>query len=276
MQVKLVAYTLAAKVLGNDGARRLYRVLSNLAWLYRNPRSRLRLRKDHVRLDDLNRYEARYCSQNGEDGITSAILRVIGTTNRFCVEIGAEDGMRCCTAYLVKYLGWTFVWLDSNPPAGTRVKREWVTADNINGILSKYGAPEEFDVLSIDVDYNTYWIWRAIEGFRPRLAIIEYNPNFPPPENKVVPYDPLAVWDGTDWYGASLTALTELGRAKGYRLVACDSRGTNAFFVREDLVADLSTPATEVAYRPPVWGVGAPGRHTRRPQPPSGRPFLVS
>jgi hypothetical protein len=37
------------------------------------------------------------------------------------------------------------------------------------------------------------------------------------------------------YHGASLTALEHLARTKGYVLVGCDSAGTNAFFVREDL-----------------------------------------
>jgi hypothetical protein len=40
------------------------------------------------------------------------------------------------------------------------------------------------------------------------------------------------------FYGASLAALEALGRRKGYYLVGCDSTGTNAFFLRDDIEID--------------------------------------
>ena len=45
-------------------------------------------------------------------------------------------------------------------------------------------------------------------------------------------------WRGTNYFGASLKALTILGAKKGYELVGCNFGGTNAFFVRRDLLAD--------------------------------------
>jgi hypothetical protein len=42
-------------------------------------------------------------------------------------------------------------------------------------------------------------------------------------------------WAGTNYYGASLTALERLAGRKGYSLVGCCFAGVNAFFVRNDL-----------------------------------------
>jgi len=53
-----------------------------------------------------------------------------------------------------------------------------------------------------------------------------------------MPYDPGHVWEGSAYYGASLAALFRLGEKHGYKLVCCDSRGVNAFFVRADLIGD--------------------------------------
>jgi hypothetical protein len=51
------------------------------------------------------------------------------------------------------------------------------------------------------------------------------------------------------YYGASLAALTALSEERGYRLVGCDSSGTNAFFVRRELASELPTRRPEEAFR---------------------------
>ena len=50
-----------------------------------------------------------------------------------------------------------------------------VEPDTVEALFAGAGVPEEPDVVSIDVDGNDYWIWRALERFRPRVVIVEYN-----------------------------------------------------------------------------------------------------
>lgn len=130
--------------------------------------------------------------------------------------------------------------------------------------------PERFDLLSIDLDYNDYWIWKAIETYVPRVVVIEYNATPGPSESQVVEYDPYHRWDGTDHFGASLLALVRLGHLKGYELIGCDSKGVNAFFVRSDLVEDhFEIRSIEELYTLPGYGQmvdGVPVGH-----PPSDR-----
>ena len=118
-----------------------------------------------------------------------------------------------------------------------------VRPDNIDGLLAEFAdargfSHDQLDVLSIDIDYNDYWVWEAVQRLTPRVVVIEYNAVYPPPVRFSVPYDPNGWWDGTSHYGASLQALTDLGTSKGYALVACSLTGVNAFFVRNDLLAD--------------------------------------
>jgi len=190
------------------------------------------------RLADLTIFEQRVYSQNGEDGILKVIFMKVGTTNKFCVEFGVGDGKECNTRYLTEKEGWHALLMDTNERAPPSVKREFITPANINNLFLKYSVPEQFDLLSVDLDYNTYWVWKAIEGFRPRVVVIEYNGLIAPDQAKVVQFDPQGVWDGTDYFGASLLALEDLGREKGYSLVACDRMGVNAFFVRTELVEE--------------------------------------
>lgn len=182
----------------------------------------------------LLRFKHEY-SQNGEDGIIEAIFRKIGTTNRYYAEFGGEDGLQCNTRYLMKKHGWQGVLFDGKPPAGSSVHQEFITAENIQDIFRKYKVPQNLDLLSVDIDGNDYWVWKAITDYHPRVVVIEYNSMIPASEKKTIPYNPQFVWDGTDYYGASLGALESLGRQKGYRLIGTDRHGVNAFFVRAGL-----------------------------------------
>lgn len=179
--------------------------------------------------------ERREYSQNGEDGMIHAIFAMIGTTNKTFVEFGAEDGIECNTRYISKHKGWKGLLMDGNHdnPA-LNLHKEFITAENIESLFATYNVPKEFDLLSIDIDGNDYWVWKAIERYAPRVVIVEYNACIPYEPSVTIPYDPLFQWDKTDYYGASLSALVSLARSKGYVLVGVDPNGVNAFFVRDD------------------------------------------
>ncbi len=210
-------------------------------------------------------------SQNGEDGMIHAILGMIGTTNKYCVEFGVEDGRECNTRYLLTHDGWNGLLMDGgHEDPAIHLRKAFITAENIEELFERYGVPERFDLLSIDIDGNDYWVWKAITRYRPRVVVIEYNAHIPPDEAKTIPYDPAFQWDKTDYYGASLLALKKLGEEKGYVLLGTDRNGVNAFFVEATLVpgcfAPLPWPGT---YRPPAFkgkkGQGHPRDLKNRP-----------
>ena len=58
---------------------------------------------------------------------------------------------------------------------GDLVRQAFVDAENVNSLFAQYGVPKQFDLLSIDIDGNDYWVWKAIEDFTPRVVVIEYN-----------------------------------------------------------------------------------------------------
>ncbi len=134
------------------------------------------------------------------------------------------------------------------------IKHERVTAENIQHLFQKYNVPTVFDLLSIDIDYNDYWVWKSIVDYSPRVVIIEYNSSIIPTESRVVPYDSEFVWDGTNYFGASLLALKNLGSTKGYTLVGCDSVGVNAFFCKNELLKNFDIKGIDELYRPPQYG----------------------
>lgn len=228
----------------------------------------------------LAHFEAQVYSQNGEDGIINEILRRIGTTNRFFVEIGAGHGIEANTAYLLSK-GWSGIWVEADPRAvrsirtqfsselasgQLRVLHSFVTRENVSRLLGDAGVPAVFDVLSIDVDRNTSHIWRGLSAIRPRLLVIEYNAAILPSDEWEVPYDSEAVWDESSYFGASLKSLERLGTERGYVLVGCERTGLNAFFVRADAAADHFPGAlgAEACYEPPRYFLTREWGHPRR------------
>ncbi len=203
--------------------------------------------------DTINAYERRTTSQNGEDGILHELFRRLGIGAGFFVEFGVEDGRQCNTAALA-HAGWHGVMIEGDPekfrglsatyadlPA-VRTVQAFVTAENIATLFAEHGVPREFDLLSIDIDGNDYWVWEALAAYRPRAVVIEYNGAHPPPERWVMAYNPDHRWGDDTYYGASLASLAALGARLGYALIGTDRRGINAFFVRGDLLGAAGFP----------------------------------
>ena len=205
----------------------------------------------------LKSHEAKVNSQHGEDGILLHIFSRIGATNHEFVEFGIENGRECNTANLSINFGWRGLLMDVNPqniskarafynevlakPSNVEIAESHVTAENINETLLAKNCDSDLDLLSIDIDGNDYWVWKAIADVRPRVVVIEYNATLGRDEAITVRYDP----DFNRWskhksgfyYGASLPAMVKLAESKGYALLGCDSSGVNAFFGRRDVVA---------------------------------------
>ena len=209
----------------------------------------------------LTPFELRVFSQNGEDGVLAEILRRVGAPARHFVEFGVESGREGNCVYLADVAGWHGLFIEAGEEMfrllsdkyaaqdGVQTIRARVTARNVEALFAQAGVPEEPDVVSIDVDGQDYWIWEAIERYRPRVMVVEYNSAIDPRRKLVQPDEPDRSWDGTDRYGASLAALQALAEGKGYRLVHTDLSAVNAFFVRGDLAGDRFPEPAAVAVR---------------------------
>jgi hypothetical protein len=214
----------------------------------------------------LIKYGYRSYSQNDEDGVIAEIFRRIEPKTRSFIEFGVGDGSECNTLNLL-IGGWRGLWLECDAERihqirgmfGTAlssgqlsVEMAAVTAENINDLLSSKGPEGGPDLLSIDVDGNDYWLWNALTSILPRVVVIEYNARWRPPLAVTMRYNPDHRWSLQSHYGASLKALEQLGKTKGYNLVGCCFSGVNAFFVRQDLCGEkFCTPFTaENHYEP--------------------------
>lgn len=226
----------------------------------------------------------RVFSVEEEDGILLFLLTVVGSGDKHLVDIGACAISGSITANLLINHGWTGVLIEGNSEAmeAARAGYEsfgvptptllsaWIDADNVDALISEH-CPKGADLLSIDIDGNDYWVWKAIESIAPRVVVIEYQDILGPDRSVTIPYDPKFRKDRypenatlNNYCGASLRAMVNLGASKGYRLVATNLRGYNAFFVRQDLAPEaLPEISVEAGLQHP-WNVS--GMRVRWPQ----------
>ncbi len=191
---------------------------------------------------DLAPYEVSLYSQNGEDGILSKIFQLIPPSLRYCVDVGASDGITENNTYLFRLQGWDGVLFDrAYENQDYKLYKEFVTAENINALFDQHRVPFYFGLLSIDVGYNDFHLWNALDQkYCPSVVVIQYNSTYGSEEDKVVKYLPFYCGDGSDYFGASILALYKLGRSKGYSLVYAESSGRNLFFIRNELLQQVS------------------------------------
>jgi hypothetical protein len=190
----------------------------------------------------LNRFGRSVTSQGGEDGIIEKILETIGINDGWCVEFGSWDGKHLSNTWnLVANKGYSAVLIEGAPKRCRILKKNFESnpkvipvnafvgfnhEDSLDRILEKTAIPRDFDVLSIDIDGNDYHVWDAIKNYTPKLVVIEFNPTVPPSVEFVQPRDMRIT------QGSSLLSMVQLGRSKGYELIAAES--ANAFFIKKE------------------------------------------
>ena len=188
--------------------------------------------------DIFTSYKKRVYCQLGEDGIIEKIFDIIGTTNKYYVEFGGWDGVHLSnTANLRINKGWSGLLLEGDKEKVLSTKNrieinlhsEWLTKSNINDVFAKYNVPKNLDFLSVDIDGDDYYIWKAL-SYTPRVVVVETNPGI---TNEI----PLTIMEGkssiyqsdSNYFGANLHAFIDLAQYKGYTFLSIDDY--NAFFV---------------------------------------------
>lgn len=246
--------------------RRLARIPQQLEHL-RLAVGRLEMRQT-AEQQSFHKSEFQVYSQWGEDGLIQHLVRRVPIERPVFVEFGVEDYLEANTRFLLQHQNWFGLVLDGSRRNIEMIKQDavywrhsikavsaFINASNINVLLQDNGVTGDIGLLSIDIDGNDYWVWRAVDVISPRIVICEYNGLFGPRAAVTVPYDPGFVRSRAHYScllaGASLTALAHLGKQKGYRLVGINSAGNNAFFVRDDVAGALPVEAPESVYVEP-------------------------
>lgn len=197
-------------------------------------------------------FEFQVFSQWGEDGIIQFLLSQIDISNRIFIEFGVETYSESNSRFLLVNNNWSGLIIDSEKNYIDKIKTDpiywkynlkavhsFITKENINRLIEENGIKGEIGLLSIDIDGNDYWVWKAIDVVNPAIVIVEYNSRFGTEQAVTIPYDKNFIRSTAHYswiyYGASLKALWQLAESKGYAFVGCNSAGNNAFFVRKEL-----------------------------------------
>ena len=217
---------------------------------------------------ELSFHEASLFSQNGEDGIIRYIFSQIGFESRYFVEFGF-GAHQCNSLRLILHENFKGLMMDGSEEqcrifnltckakgiSDVHAANAFIDRDNLEHLIRSNNVPAEIDFLSIDVDGNDYWFWRCLQCINPRVICIEYNSGIGSKYSWTIPYNKeferFSAHPSGFFAGASIKALESLGEKKGYRLVGCDTTGTNAFFLRNDLGNNqIPTLKASEAFRP--------------------------
>lgn len=211
--------------------------------------------------------EFRVFSQFGEDGLIQFLVQRVPVERDLFVELGVQDYRESNTRFLLVHNNWRGLVVDDGTTheefitqSGLRWRHQvdavtsFITAENINALLSDAGVTGDIGLLSIDIDGNDIWIFDALDVVQPRIVIVEYNSVFGPHAAVAVPYDAAFMraraHESNLYYGASLAAITRIASAKGYALVGGNSTGHNALFVRRDVLAGVPERRVLEVWRP--------------------------
>jgi hypothetical protein len=255
------------------------------AWRHLRSIGLLRRNLDEVRINqgrilaELNRnarraaladYEFKVFSQWGEDGIIQHLVGHLDIPARTFVEFGVEDFSESNCRFLMMKDNWRGFVIDGSEKNIARLEagdyfwkhdlqavNAFITRDNIAELIARSGF-DEIGILSVDIDGVDWHVLAALEHLRPAILIVEYNGVFGPAATVTVPYDAAffrtSAHHSNIYYGASLAAFDWLARRRGYSLVGGNSAGSNAFFVRDDLLNDIVRPVSVAeAFRPTAF-----------------------
>jgi len=215
--------------------------------------SGLSLLKTKINSENINDHELKIFSQFGEDGIIDFLVKKIDLKTKTFIEFGVEDYEESNTKFLLEAKNWKGLVFDSSQTFIDIIKKKdfywrnnfvavnaFITAESINDLIRKNFPHKEVALMSIDIDGNDYWVWKAIDTCKPAIIIIEYNARFGYEKSVTVPYkkdfDRILEHHSSIYFGASLMALYKLGKEKGYSLVGTNLNGNNSFFIRNDFI----------------------------------------
>lgn len=219
------------------------------------------------KVTDIKVTEFKVFSQFGDDGIIQYLVNTLKLRHELqnFIEFGVNDYWESNTRFLLINNNWRGLVMDCSKANIDYIKHdkiywmhdltakcEFVNKDNINNIFKREGYLGDVGLLSLDIDGNDYWVWESIKVIRPIIVILEFNSVFGMKKAVTIPYQP--DFYRTDahfsnlYWGASLKALYELSKRKGYTFLGSNSAGNNSYFIRNDYAKYFHKVTLEEGY----------------------------
>ncbi len=224
----------------------------------------LNYRSKYKDITNLNDLDYKIFSQNGEDGIIDYLLYTLNIDKPKFIEIGIGDYNEANTRFLFETKNSKGLIIDCIEDLEKKIKKNvllWkgdlqilqktVNEENIIDILNKFDFNNGVDLFSLDIDGIDFWILKKLPKKFSKIAIIEYNSNFGSELEISVPNIPN--FNRTDYhysnlcFGASLKAIINLMKLKGFTFIGTNKSCVNAFFILDEEVKKLRVklPTTE-------------------------------
>ena len=199
---------------------------------------------------NLTLYRNNKFSQNGEDGILEELFKRLDIEKGWACEFGAWDGKHLSNTFnLVANFNWNCVMIESDKekfldlqktasdysnihPLNETVHYKKGHGELLDDILDLTDIPDNFHLLSIDVDSCDYHIWKSLKRYKPKIVIIECSGL-----KEYIIQREGAIHKKDKDGSTSLLPLKELGEQKGYKLL-CNVG--NLIFLRNDSYELLS------------------------------------
>jgi hypothetical protein len=231
------------------------------------------LNRQRTDIKSIQDVEFQVFSQFGDDGIIQYLISQLDIPNKVFIEFGVENYTEANTRFLTINNKWSGLVIDGSKQNIEYIKQDvvswsndlhathaFITTENINDIISDFlaqGYPSEIGILSVDIDGNDYYVWKAINTVNPIIVIAEYNGLYGADKAWTIPYQAdffrLDADPTSTYWGASLKCLYLLAQDKGYEFVGCNSNGNNAYFIRKDKLKNLKPLTCEEGFVPAVY-----------------------
>ena len=126
------------------------------------------------------KYKNNIFSQNGEDGVIEEILNRLGINEGWCCEFGAWDGKHLSNTFNLVQKGFNAVYIEGDENKfkdlleTSKIYKnitpinKWVDLgkNKLDNILKSTDIPNDFVLLSIDIDFDVVNIISYMEKFR--------------------------------------------------------------------------------------------------------------
>lgn len=198
-----------------------------------------------------------------EESLVAKYLDTLPLTNRYCVDIAAQDGIGGSQTLSLFKQGWEGIAVERDAEMFSILSsfyeqfdkvslvRTSVGPHNAASILHACSCPSDFAFLSLDIDsYDYFVLERILAEFRPRFMCVEINEVVPPPLAFTVAYSPNHVWHSDHFQGQSIMKCNELCVRHNYDIV--ELHYNNLFVIPREINphrALLPTEAYDAGYR---------------------------